>query len=476
MQNLILRGKRVEAVEQALESKDFALAMMIATFCEDHAIYHVATKKFADEVLRMGSPLHTVAMIFSGRLGSDIYENTAFWDGCSSELLTTWRYHLAAILNNRVAAWNSIVYSLGVRLQDLGDIHAAHVCFMISGCPLSSPMYPECIFALLGCDHYLSDNISFLTNEGLEAFERSEAYEWAKRRGNPDATIKSLQPFKLQYAMLLADLGYVNLAEFYIQSILQNFGWDRDQGRFERDISARLTLAEISFSEDSFYDAVVHFEQRMRRLIPSQLKPDLPVEPAKGKDRLMGSPEPVRAVVEEPPMASPEADMTFLTAKSQSPGTNVNDKTGKEQKKKAKPVVARVKRDFKEKRPEDNAMMMKGKSETAQKSISNMPPTNAAPLSEPPSALSPSHSAKPSADAAPSKGKEGELKSSTKPKVEAAPKSAPPALTSSKLIVCVYLPISGIYSFMIFAKSEPFCLLSFPLFILLCQKQTGPLD
>jgi len=46
-----------------------------------------------------------------------------------------------------------------------------------------------------------------MTVEAVQAYERTEAFEWAKRRGNPNAAIPAVQPFKLKFAMLLADFG-----------------------------------------------------------------------------------------------------------------------------------------------------------------------------------------------------------------------------------------------------------------------------
>ena len=72
-------------------------------------------------------------------------------------------------------------------------------------------------FVLLGLDHRTDPSLS--TPEGMLAFQRTEAYEWAKRRGNPQASIPSLQAYKLMYAISLADLGYTNMALAYVKSI-----------------------------------------------------------------------------------------------------------------------------------------------------------------------------------------------------------------------------------------------------------------
>lgn len=52
-----------------------------------------------------------------------------------------------------------------------------------------------------------------------EAVEASKAFEWTRRLGNKRTSFSALQPFKLRYAELLADVGHEVLAREYLLSI-----------------------------------------------------------------------------------------------------------------------------------------------------------------------------------------------------------------------------------------------------------------
>mmetsp|Transcript_36586 Transcript_36586/g.41744 ORF Transcript_36586/g.41744 Transcript_36586/m.41744 type:complete len:1104 (-) Transcript_36586:145-3456(-) len=225
VESLLLHGKREEGVNEAVAGNQFALALLVASMC-DRKTFHIATKQFAEKVLKNGSVLHTMALLFSGQLeppSDNELERPSMlptvWSNSTEKLLDTWRQHLCAIISNRVLGWDRIVLSLGDRLLELGDVHAAHCCYMVCGCPLSSVLNSSSRMTLIGCDHLVPMDVAMMTEEGVAAFVRSEAYEWAKRKGNPDAVIRSLQAFKLAYAMNLADLGFKEAAEDYIKSI-----------------------------------------------------------------------------------------------------------------------------------------------------------------------------------------------------------------------------------------------------------------
>jgi hypothetical protein len=221
VQNLLLRGKRNEAVKEAISGGDFATALLVASMC-GRETYQNAAKQYAEQVFFSGSPLHTVALLFAGELQAPITGvPSSHWGGDSSELIHTWKRHLAAIISNRTVGWDRIVLSLGDRLKECDEVQAAHFCYMVSGAALANPVHKDSRMALLGCDHTDPKNCALMTDDAIVAYERTESYEWAKRRGNADAAIESFQPFKLVYAMLLADLGYEDTAELLCHSIRQ---------------------------------------------------------------------------------------------------------------------------------------------------------------------------------------------------------------------------------------------------------------
>ena len=68
VQELLLRGERESAVSEALTNKNYALALLIASMC-DRTTYQIAARRYADEALPVGSPLHTATLLFSDNLG-----------------------------------------------------------------------------------------------------------------------------------------------------------------------------------------------------------------------------------------------------------------------------------------------------------------------------------------------------------------------------------------------------------------------
>lgn len=264
VESLLLRGKREEAVHEAIASKNFTMALLVSSMC-GRETFQDATRQFADEVFLSGSPLHTLAMLFSGQLhppeDSTLHRGqgqSLLWGGSAQELLATWRHHLAAIISNRILGWDRIVLSLGDRLLNLGDIHAAHFCYMVCGCPVTSPLNASSRVSLVGTDHLAPMSRTLMVQESLESYERTEAYEWAKRRGNPQAAIQALQPFKLKYAMLLADSGLEKEAVLYVQSIRQCAGLDNS----ERKVGMPLNFATLSHRE-AFLAALDDFGHRL---------------------------------------------------------------------------------------------------------------------------------------------------------------------------------------------------------------------
>ena len=242
------------------------MALLVASMC-DRATFQTATKEFADEILSTGAPLHTLAMLFSGQLqppsDSSLDRSGAkpsFWDNSAHLLRLPWRQHLAATISNRTLGWDRIVLSLGDHLVDLGCIDAAHFCFMVSGCPVTSLLHPSSRISLVGCDHFVPMDAAMMTSEGISSYERTEAIEWAKRRGNPNAAIPSLQPFKLLYAMLLTDMGFETEAREYVKSIRQCCGLETKKGRLS--YSGPSTVWAFSV-RDNFEDAMNEFEDRL---------------------------------------------------------------------------------------------------------------------------------------------------------------------------------------------------------------------
>ena len=99
-----MRGNREEAVDEALQNKNYALAFLIAGM-SGFNIYPIVAQRFADEVLSPGSPLHTVARMHSENVEVPSSEDLAnatsesFWsDDIYNDLRSSWKHQLASIL------------------------------------------------------------------------------------------------------------------------------------------------------------------------------------------------------------------------------------------------------------------------------------------------------------------------------------------------------------------------------------------
>jgi len=127
VQDLILRGDRESAVSEALTQKNYALALLIASMC-DRTTYQIASRRFADEVLECGSPLHTATLLFSNNLEVPRDEELlnpsnghSFWNEHEyyGDLGKTWKEQLASIMRwvifalcDTRASWSSLSHMI----------------------------------------------------------------------------------------------------------------------------------------------------------------------------------------------------------------------------------------------------------------------------------------------------------------------------------------------------------------------------
>ena len=246
IQSLLLRGKREEAVDCALAGNHYTLALLIGSVC-DQSTYYAVAKAFVDKTLPLGTPLHTVTSLFANNQTQPSTINRDFWKHSAESLCNTWRSHLASILSNQTQGWKKVVISLGDELISQNKCHAAHFCYLVSGCPSASPQDRSSRLVLLGCDHTLNMNKELQTKDSLEGYERTEALEWAKRKGNPHAVITTLQPFKLKYALILADRGLLNASKAYVDNIRKCTGIINAQ---DFDTSSPRTPYSVEFAKE----------------------------------------------------------------------------------------------------------------------------------------------------------------------------------------------------------------------------------
>ena len=240
--------------------------------------------------------------------------------------------HFFSFDSNQTTGWERIVLALGDRLLQLGQCQAAHVCYLVSYSTFGSPSNESTRLVLLGCDHRIYMNRMLMTPQSIQSFERSEAFEWARRRGNRKTSIPSLQPFKLRYAELLADFGYEDLAREYLLSIRSCIGLDSDKRKGDK---ASATTASGNLVHD------LEFIESLKRL-DDRICGSTGAEPSSwdNKDDRRGSLAAVGSIVksvlgkkpkaEEAPPLSKTTDKPKSTEKSQMEEVEVVDESPRE--------------------------------------------------------------------------------------------------------------------------------------------------
>ena len=246
IQKLLLQGERRQAVEEAISKGDFATAFLVASMCDPDTYKRVANA-YAERAFVAGSPMQTVCLMFSESLQTSARAQNSHWGIASNELNSTWKKHLAVIISNRAMGWVQVVLSLGDRLRQIGNIAGAHFCFMVCGCAFTNATAEDTRIALLGCDNIPRESVALLSSESVAAFDRTEAYEWAKRRGNRNATIQSFLPHKLIYAMHLTDIGLQPKSVAFAETIRKSVPYSSN----DTNKGIRVSLKDV-FSERAY--------------------------------------------------------------------------------------------------------------------------------------------------------------------------------------------------------------------------------
>ena len=246
----------------AIREGQHGLALLVAGMC-GRDTYQKAAEHFCRNALAQGSPLHTVAVMFASPSQVGTTSNSLFGK-TTTDLVASWPSHLAAIINNRIPGWESAVIALGDRLRQVGLNEAAHFCFMVSGIPITSPLQRDSRWTLVGCNMTPSD-VVLNTDCAIESFLRTEAYEWAKRRGNPNATIRTLQAFQAVYAMRLMEYGFDEDAYRYVTSSLESLGESSYDDLASVDTQKPLGLAVLSTEKKSLVVALNSLRDRLER-------------------------------------------------------------------------------------------------------------------------------------------------------------------------------------------------------------------
>eukprot|EP01018_Ginkgo_biloba_P038961 Gb_04674 [translate_table: standard] len=233
MKNLLVAGKRKEALQHAQQGQLWGPALVLA--------WQLGEKFYVDTVTQMaqrqflpGSPLRTLCLLLAGQpaevFSTNISTSSAYnsfsgtlngmqqsGQDCISGMLDDWQENLAIIAANRTKGDERVIVHLGDCLwKERGEVAAAHTCYLVAEANFES-FSDSARLCLIGADHWKYPR----TYASPEAIQRTELYEYGKVLGNPQYILLPFQPYKLIYANMLAEVGKVSDSLRYCQAVLK---------------------------------------------------------------------------------------------------------------------------------------------------------------------------------------------------------------------------------------------------------------
>ncbi|KAI4974223.1 hypothetical protein ZWY2020_047503 [Hordeum vulgare] len=229
VQNLLVSGRRKEALQYAQEGQLWGPALILALQLGDQ-FYADTVKKMAYCHFKSGSPLRTLCLLIAGQ-PADVFnaENSVDAnygtlhrqqqpaEGTPVGMLNDWQQNLAIITANRTKGDELVITHLGDCLwKERNEVAAAHSCYLVAELNID-PYSESARMCLLGADHLRCPR----TFTSPEAIQRTEMYEYAKVLGNSQYILLPFQPYKLIYAYMLAEVGKVSDSLKYCQASLK---------------------------------------------------------------------------------------------------------------------------------------------------------------------------------------------------------------------------------------------------------------
>lgn len=185
IEELLVCGEREEALKLAIDSSEWALAMLIGCVCGQKE-YQEVVRKFAAQSLPVDSPLHMISMMYSNQARGSILADSLLSQSISHNALisvvkepnnaseasslsvrtqrlqlsksriesadyeksdepttSVWQEKLIALLANKGSDWKELFASFGYRTQlksDLGNLAASHFVYLCGGIYPSNPV------------------------------------------------------------------------------------------------------------------------------------------------------------------------------------------------------------------------------------------------------------------------------------------------------------------------------------------------
>jgi hypothetical protein len=193
IQDLVLSGRKTEALQAAIECHAWPLALILASSL-GAVEWQSAVEKYAVAALSPASPLSTVCMLTSGarsRAIPDPVTNPA----AAEQVLNMWRQHAAALAVGHMQGAEQALEALGEALLARGCVLQAHTCFVLAGVPLQpsdstttssssngqqqQQQQQQRQFAVVGASRKLAPR----TYASLPVILRTEMFTWSRTVG-----------------------------------------------------------------------------------------------------------------------------------------------------------------------------------------------------------------------------------------------------------------------------------------------------
>ncbi|KAJ1375448.1 Sec16, central conserved domain [Sesbania bispinosa] len=263
VQNLLVSGKKKEALQCAQEAQLWGPALVLASQLGEQ-FYVDTVKQMALRQLVAGSPLRTLCLLIAGQ-PAEVFSSDSSISGHpgafnmpqqpaqvgSNGMLDDWEENLAVITANRTKGDELVIIHLGDCLwKERSEITAAHICYLVAEANFES--YSDSArLCLIGADHWKCPR----TYASPEAIQRTELYEYSKLLGNSQFILHPFQPYKLIYAYMLAEVGKVSDSLKYCQAILKSLKTGRAP---EGGYAANLAPAKLVGKLLNFFDSTAH--------------------------------------------------------------------------------------------------------------------------------------------------------------------------------------------------------------------------
>lgn len=144
IENMLILGHREDAIEFAVQKKQWPLAMLVSSTCSAQ-IYQSVVQRYLESNIPQRTPLHMLSLIYSNQtsalksvISASGSENVDV-NGNHSFSSSQWRRSLCAFLSNKGSDWESVGRLLGDKVwSEERDVMAAHIFYICSKCLPSS--------------------------------------------------------------------------------------------------------------------------------------------------------------------------------------------------------------------------------------------------------------------------------------------------------------------------------------------------